>query len=207
MLPRTPHRKGPRQIYDHQKLHSTVFAEQSIFPEVPFAGFLDLWFDESGKRYDWAQIIQLLRDEEGHRDDAVLAFSRTRDLPDPPQFLSTSAPAPQLVLDPPVSSPMLAPISQRVPDPREPLSMPSSSRLQVVPDVLEIRSERTEALRPMEEGKSDILPVSAIQLDIFEPGEIPALIAGVLGGTNVNEFLERLGALACTGMHSDHICC
>ena len=47
------------------------------------------------------------------------------------------------------------------------------------------------------------LPPEAIELDLLDCNGIPTLIAGVLNGTNVNEFLERLEALAYTGTHSD----
>ena len=46
----------------------------------------------------------------------------------------------------------------------------------------------------------------AIELDLLDCDAIPALIAGVLRDTNVKEFLERLGVLACTGMHPHFIC-
>jgi hypothetical protein len=51
------------------------------------------------------------------------------------------------------------------------------------------------------------LPAEAIELDILDPGAIPALIAGVLRGTNVNEFLERLEVLAYTGKHPPDLIC
>jgi hypothetical protein len=43
------------------------------------------------------------------------------------------------------------------------------------------------------------LPAKAIELDLLDCDAIPTLIAGVLRGTNVNEFLERLDVLAFMG--------
>ena len=46
------------------------------------------------------------------------------------------------------------------------------------------------------------LPAGAIEWDLLDCSGIPALIGGVLRGTNVNEFLERLEVLAYTGRRS-----
>ena len=64
-----------------------------------------------------------------------------------------------------------------------------------------ISSAATQAVRDLV-GKDhmDLLPPEAIELDLLDSDVIPTLIAGVLRGSNVNEFLERLGVLACTGM-------
>ena len=43
------------------------------------------------------------------------------------------------------------------------------------------------------------LPAEAIEWDLLDCNAIPALIGGVLRGTNVNEFLERLEVLAYSG--------
>jgi hypothetical protein len=67
-----------------------------------------------------------------------------------------------------------------------------------------ISSEHTQAVRDIAEKDHtdrDILPPEAIELDLLDCDVIPTLIAGILRGSNVNEFLERLGVLACTGMH------
>jgi hypothetical protein len=50
------------------------------------------------------------------------------------------------------------------------------------------------------------LPAEAIELDLLDCDAIPTLIASVLRGTNVNEFLERLEVLAYTGAYSGFIC-
>ena len=50
------------------------------------------------------------------------------------------------------------------------------------------------------------LPPEAIELDLLDCDAIPALIASVLRGTNVKEFLERLEVLAYTGKYSGFIC-
>lgn len=47
----------------------------------------------------------------------------------------------------------------------------------------------------------------AIKLDLLNCNVIPALITGVLRGTNVEDFLEHLGVLACTYMYPNFICC
>ena len=49
------------------------------------------------------------------------------------------------------------------------------------------------------------LPPEAIELDLLDCDAIPALIASVLRGTNVKEFLERLEVLAYTGKYSGFI--
>lgn len=46
-----------------------------------------------------------------------------------------------------------------------------------------------------------------VERDIMDCDAIPALIAGVLRGTNVNEFLDRLRVITLHGAHSDFICC
>jgi hypothetical protein len=50
------------------------------------------------------------------------------------------------------------------------------------------------------------LPAKAIELDCLDCDAIPTLIASVLRGTNVNEFLERLEVLAYTGTCLGFIC-
>jgi hypothetical protein len=50
------------------------------------------------------------------------------------------------------------------------------------------------------------LPPEAIELDLLDCDAIPTLIASVLRGTNVNEFLERLEVLAYTGKYSGLLC-
>ena len=51
------------------------------------------------------------------------------------------------------------------------------------------------------------LPAGAIELDLLDCDAIPALIAGVIRGTNVTEFLERLEVLAYTGTQLDFMFC
>ena len=49
------------------------------------------------------------------------------------------------------------------------------------------------------------LPPEAIELDLLDCDVIPMLIAGMVNGVNVMEFLERLQTLAYTGTHSDSV--
>jgi hypothetical protein len=51
-----------------------------------------------------------------------------------------------------------------------------------------------------------MLPPGAIELDLLDCDAIPTLIANVLRGTNVDEFLERLEVLAFTRTYSGFIC-
>ena len=50
-----------------------------------------------------------------------------------------------------------------------------------------------------------VLPPEAIESDLLDCDGIPTLIAGVLSGTNVKEFLERLEVIAYTGTHSNSV--
>ena len=72
-------------------------------------------------------------------------------------------------------------------------------------------SLNTRAAHDIVDTNRDVLlpePIaSAIELDLLDCDVIPTLITGVLRGTNVKEFLERLGVLACTGMYPDFIYC
>jgi hypothetical protein len=49
------------------------------------------------------------------------------------------------------------------------------------------------------------LPACVIELDLLDCNAIPALIAGILRGTNVTEFLECLEVLAYTGTTSSDL--
>jgi hypothetical protein len=70
---------------------------------------------------------------------------------------------------------------------------------------VEVTTESTNELAPVPANVE--LPPKAIELDLLDCDAIPALIAGVLRGTNVNEFLERLEVLAYTGTHSRFMYC
>ena len=85
------------------------------------------------------------------------------------------------------------PVDPPVPEKPEKLVTVSSPHMRAVRDLV---------------GKdhTDLLPPEAIELDLLDSDVIPTLIAGVLRGSNVNEFLERLGVLACTGMRWTYIC-
>ena len=75
--------------------------------------------------------------------------------------------------------------------------------------VTTLASPNTEGVREvLNNGPAvaNVLPPEAIEFDLLDCDSIPALIAGVRRGTNVKEFLERLGVLTCTGMCSDFIC-
>jgi hypothetical protein len=58
------HRKRPRQIYDHQKLHPSVRLRMQAFPEIPFAYLPDSWVNRPGTQYGWTEVIGLLQIEE-----------------------------------------------------------------------------------------------------------------------------------------------
>lgn len=49
-----------------------------------------------------------------------------------------------------------------------------------------------------EPAVANVLPPEAIEFGILDCDIVPVLIAGVRRGTNVDEFLGRLGVLACT---------
>ncbi|KAF8259579.1 hypothetical protein EI94DRAFT_1011657 [Lactarius quietus] len=61
LFTRAWHRKRPRQIYDHQKLHLLVMHNQELFPEKPFAGLPDSWFGDSGRQYGRIFVQQRCR--------------------------------------------------------------------------------------------------------------------------------------------------
>ena len=92
---------------------------------------------------------------------------------------------------------------------------PRKRRTKTLKPPQDIRSPSVGPLSPVSPTSTDpgnglaefTLPAEAIELDILDCDAIPALIAGVLRGTNVNEFLERLEVLAYTGKFLDFICC
>ncbi|KAN0129047.1 Uncharacterized alpha/beta hydrolase domain (DUF2235) domain containing protein [Lactarius tabidus] len=160
---RALHCKRPRQIYDHQKLHSSVCYHKASKDESksPFACLPDSWVRVWGP--GWMRIIRLLQDEGDKRVQAVGAFDSTNENIDPREFPSLHELAPSLL---------------------------PSERAQVFGNLMGVL-ERTEL---------------GIELDLLDCDAIPTLIAGILRGTNVNEFLQRLGVLACSGTRSDFIC-
>jgi hypothetical protein len=179
-LCRAWHRKCPRQIYDHQKLHLSVFPHNgsSNNASEPFAHLPESWANDSG----WTRILKLFRDQGGNiRAEAIDAFDRSADiqvLPPAPETRPETSSRPILIAPPLVLD-----------------------RTLVSPSVQALR----EAVE-IEPAHPDVLPPKAMELDLLDCDAIPALIAGVLRGTNVREFLERLGVLACTGMCSDFMC-
>jgi hypothetical protein len=57
------HYKYPRQIFDHQKLHSSVCLHRDL-SGTPFARLPNSWISQSGKKYGWAEVIKLLREKD-----------------------------------------------------------------------------------------------------------------------------------------------
>ena len=84
--------------------------------------------------------------------------------------------------------------------------------LNTVPEIPSIAiTPNTQAVRNIVDTDLNVLLpkeiAGAIELDLLDCNVVHALITGVLRGTNVKEFLERLGVLACTGTYPDFICC
>ena len=232
MLLRAPHCKHPRQIFDHQKLHSSVCLHKEDFPKDPFAFLPDSWINEE---YGWAEVINLLRDKEEAMKDRAASASRsgTMDLP-PPGFPSNPDPSPSPSIASKnrkifrsairrVGSRSSSIVSRASSIDRQSydqtdltsnsdMSDDQSGIVQNSPPLtkpVEAITEPTdEPVPPDVTGAGNILaeftlPAGAIELDLLDSDAIPALIAGVLRGTNVAEFLERLEVLAYTGTHSD----
>ncbi|KAF8262013.1 hypothetical protein EI94DRAFT_740270 [Lactarius quietus] len=171
-LPRAWHRKRPRQIYDHQKLHLLVMHNQELFPEKPFAGLPDSWFGDSGRQYGWWEFIRRLIHDQRNTDKAVYSFNSDADLTSFPSVSASTS-------------------SQTVPDTPEPFSTPAKYSSKLDRDV---QLEATNHI-VLETTYASMLPPESFELDLLNHDVIPALIAGVLRGTNVKELLERLGVL------------
>jgi hypothetical protein len=162
-------------------LHSSVFPHNgsSNNASEPFAHLPESWANDSG----WTRILELFRDQGGNiRAEAIDAFDNNTEI------LQVHPPAPETRPE-----------------------TTSQATLSAQPLVLDptIVSPSVQGLREAvgnETVHADVLPPKAIELDLLDCDVIPALITGVLRGRNVNEFLERLGVLACTGMCSNLIC-
>ena len=181
-LLRAWHLKRPRQIYDHQKLHSSVClhkkSDDSSKNLSPFARLPKSWTDD----LDWTKIIKLLRDRgEDTKVEAVAAFAKSNEI----------APVHPLL---PNTGPKIERVTRGSAATRQNMSVNTGA----VRDIVVHTNLDVDLPEPI---------ASAIELDLLDYDAIPALITGVLRGTNVEEFLERLGVLACTGMHLDFICC
>ncbi|KAN0128870.1 Uncharacterized alpha/beta hydrolase domain (DUF2235) domain containing protein [Lactarius tabidus] len=163
---RACHRKRPRQIYDHQKLHSSVCLHDGLSKnKIPFAHLPKSWINE----YGWIRVLDLLRDKEDNIKAKVIdRFDNIKD-----------------------SAQVHAPVN-----PQTPLTPWQVLRLQSVTITpLGMQELRNTILK--DPPDADMFPPEAIESDLLDCDVIPALIASVLRGTNVNEFLERLGVLAC----------
>ena len=220
--------------------------------ESPFARLPNSWVTKAEKRYDWTEVIQLLRIEVDIKDKAADASKRGTMVLPPLELSPTPSPSRSLSIQPPstpsgkassVQAPSIATASSKRHDMRDTLevatkspqgSISSGGTRRKVPKFLHggksmflrSRSKRAaktsklpQGSRPSSVAQSPVspaligvgpaeftLPAEAIELDILDRGAIPALIAGVLRGTNVKEFLERLEVLAYTGKHPDLIC-
>ena len=100
------------------------------------------------------------------------------------------------------------PTDEPLPDPAEfPLPLKESASIRngdasdkqsgVQNTPVEVITEPTDVPSPV--PAEFTLPPKAIELDLLDCDAIPTLIASVLRGTNVKEFLERLEVLAYTG--------
>jgi hypothetical protein len=256
---RASHRKRPRQIFDHQKLHSSVCLHKE--DANPLAYLPDSWIykPEEAKRYDWTDVIKLLRNEVDTKDKAAdasksgpmvlppLEFSPTPSSSRPPSIAPVQPPSgpPSPASEPPspasVNPPstiasakkhaMLPMLTTAIISPQVSRSTGTGKsgrtrkRKRLLPSMF-VRPRKgakkqgsmppppsvgpeefpLSALTPMTAlGNSFTLPNEAIELDLLDCDGIPALIVGVLRGTNVTEFLERLEVLAYTGTQSDYM--
>ncbi|KAN0129054.1 Uncharacterized alpha/beta hydrolase domain (DUF2235) domain containing protein [Lactarius tabidus] len=85
---RAGHRKHPRQIFDHQKLHLSVCLHGDL-SGTPFARLPRLWVDRPMTQKGWTEVIKLLRD----KDEAARAFksNTTISLPREQELPSSAA--------------------------------------------------------------------------------------------------------------------
>ena len=227
ILRRGGHRRRPRQIYEHQKLHSSVCLHDDS-SETPFARLPETWINKSGKRYGWMEVIKLLRDKEEHmKDKAADAFNSSKMFLPPPSFSPTASIASderksfrETVRRAGSRSSSVGSFPAIVPQPssasRQSLKDSASTRGGYTSDkqpgvvqngLVEAITEKYEpASVPLAVPAEFTLPAGAIELDLLDCDAIPALIVGVLRGTNVHEFLQRLEVLAYTGTYSDYMC-
>ena len=206
------------------------------FPEDPFACLPGSWINKSEKQYGWTEVIDLLRDKEEDMKDQAASASRsgTMDLC-PPVISSKPGPSPPPSIESEdrtffrntvrrAGSKTSSLASQGSSADRQShdetdlasnsdMSDEQSGVVQNDPPIarpVEAITEPTDEPVPpdlTDAGNEFTLPARAIELDLLDCDAIPALIAGVLRGTNVAEFLERLEVLAYTGTHSDFIFC
>lgn len=247
------HRKRPRQIFNHQRLHASVCL-QNDSSGAPVAYLPDLWINPNGEQYGWTEVIHHLRDqdkvarafinkstilipsehpsiasaERRHFRETVRNTSHTLETSSRRQSQRESSPGHQSLNDPASSggrgmscqskviqntSPGEDVLAERVPSPVIP-SLPDSPVTSPVappvasPVILPVASSVASLASvspsiPLSDWslvKSEfMLPAEAIEWDLLDCNAIPALIGGVLRGTNVTEFLRRLQMLACSG--------
>ena len=112
-----------------------------------------------------------------------------------------------ICLSSPASSPVSSPVPLQAPLPiPSPVASPVASLVAsvvasvVAPPVALLVASQVAS--PVYSSNPITLLAEAIEWDLLDCSGIPALIGGVLRGTNVNEFLERLEVLAYTGRRS-----
>ena len=187
------------------------------FPENPYAYLPKSWINTSRKSYSWTEVKNLLRDKgediKGQADEAY--SSGASDLPrsEFSLILGPSSPPSTIITE---DNESFRDAVSRAGSISSSLSLQSFPAVQNDPPVIRPKEVITE---PTDEpGHPDLtdaasilpeftLPAGAIELDLLAYDAIPALIAGVLKGANVAEFLDRLGVLAYPSTHSGFMCC
>lgn len=183
----------------------------------PFARLPTSWTNDS----DWTKIINLLRDQgENAKVAAVGAFDSSNKIVlfGPPCLDAEPKIEPGTLAEPPSKftvSGTVRTMRDVVAGMTGPSVTFSSMNMQAVRNIADAKAVRditdTKAARDIADTNLDVLLPEAfartIELDLLDCDAIPALITGVLRGTNVKEFLERLGVLACTRMYPDFIFC
>ena len=115
-----------------------------------------------------------------------------------PLPLSHSSPVSSPV---PLPVPFPVPLSAPLPNPSPVApSVASSVTPPVAPPVASLVASQIAS--PVSSSTPFTLLAEAIEWDLLDRNAIPTLIGGVLRGTNMNEFLERLQVLAYSGRRS-----
>ena len=116
-------------------------------------------------------------------------------------------PSPPLWLSSPVSSPVSLPVPLPTPLPIPPpvassvASLVASPVASPIPLLVAAQVSLSNEIL-VDSGSEFTLLAGTIEWDLLDHNAIHALIDGVLRGTNVKEFLERLEVLAYSGRHS-----
>ncbi|KAN0129057.1 Uncharacterized alpha/beta hydrolase domain (DUF2235) domain containing protein [Lactarius tabidus] len=196
---RACHRKLPRQIFNHQKLHASICLHGDL-SGTPFARLPNSWVLQDGMQDGWTDVINLLREND---EAKYLIKSNTNIRSGPPsiayfdfgnggmsdqsEVVQNTSPG-EVFTDP----------TFRVPSPPILRSLVPSSISSPVPSPVSYPAP-LRALLPV--SSVAVVPefrllAEAVEWDLLDLDSIPALIGGVLRGTNVDVFLERLEVLA-----------